>query len=244
MEPLQRHYQLLHGRYRPLHSDYGAVTSRYGAVTNLTSRYGVGWLQRACAVQRHSLRSQPSSEGLAPWVVPSALLPQGDSLWLAPSAHVCGRLLGREAGRWPTSWGYHSTSVRILQWGWQGPRTPASARRWGRMVLSWLAPSISKGSGLACAAIPPAPPSNVFGNRHRDTLYPRRGRSPLSTRAGTEAPRGAWERGMGPLRSAIQRGQGAPCLREEWGGVAQLGASGTLPSLPHSTREGRENSPA
>ena len=131
----------------------------------VTSRYGVGWLQGACALQGHWLRSQPSSEGLAPWVIPSAPLPQGDSLWLAPSAHVCGRLLGREAGRWPTSWGYHSTSVRILQWGWQGPRTPASARRWGRMVLSWLAPSISKGSGLACAAIPPAPPSNVFGNR-------------------------------------------------------------------------------
>ena len=88
MEPLQRHYQLLHGRYRPLHSGYGAVTSRYGAVTNLTSRYGVGWLQRACALQRHWLRSHASSEGLAPWVVPSALLPQGDSLWLAPSTYV------------------------------------------------------------------------------------------------------------------------------------------------------------
>ncbi len=241
---------------------YTAVTSRYGAVTNLTSRYGVGWLQRACAVQRHSLRSQPSSEGLAPWVVPSALLPQGDSLWLAPSAHVCGRLLGREAGRWPTSWGYYSTPVRILQWGWRGPRTPASARRWGRMVLSWLAPSISKGSGLACAAIPPAypptfletgglplyprrglrplppawrdeegtvvppsPPSNAFGNRGthhtpaeatppapcvgtaggqgRFLTFPRvRGQ-------GQRRPRGAWEKGMGPLRSAIQHGHSA-----------------------------------
>ncbi len=117
VEPLQRHYKPLQGRYRPLQSCYGAVTSRYGAVTNLTSRYGVGWLQRACALQRHSLRSQPSSEGLAPWVVPSAPLPQGDSLWLAPSAHVCGRLLGREAGRWPTSWGYYSTIVLILQVG-------------------------------------------------------------------------------------------------------------------------------
>ncbi len=206
-----RHYQLLHGRYRPLHSGYGAVTSRYGAVTNLTSRYGVGWLQRACAVQRHSLRSQPSSEGLAPWVVPSALLPQGDSLWLAPSAHVCGRLLGREAGRWPTSWGYHSTSVRILQWGWQGPRTPASARRWGRMVLSWLAPSISKGSGLACAAIPPAPPSNVFGNRGT-RCTPGGGCAPCTLlgggrrrcfptwRVGMLPSQG---KGMGPLRSAI-----------------------------------------
>ncbi len=54
----------------------------------VTSRYGVGWLQGACALQRHWLRSQPSSEGLAPWVVPSAPLPQGDSLWLAPSTYV------------------------------------------------------------------------------------------------------------------------------------------------------------
>ncbi len=35
--------------------------------------------------------------------------------------------------------------------GWRGPRTPASARRWGRMVLSWPVPSISGGAGLACA---------------------------------------------------------------------------------------------
>ena len=64
-EPLQRHYKPLQGRYRPLQSCYGAVTSRYGAVTNLTSRYGVGWLQRACTLQRHWLRSQPSSDGCA-----------------------------------------------------------------------------------------------------------------------------------------------------------------------------------
>ena len=49
--------------------------------------------------------------------------------------------------------------------GWRGPRTPASARRWGWMVLSWPAPSISGGSGLACAVIPPAPPSDVFWYR-------------------------------------------------------------------------------
>ena len=95
---------------------------------------------------------KPSSEGLAPWGVPSALLPQGDSLWLAPSAHVCGRLRGGEAGRQPTSWGYHSTIVRILQggcgrgpglrwadvdgdgWSWLGVRPPSAGG------LAWRAP--------------------------------------------------------------------------------------------------------
>ena len=35
----------------------------------------------------------------------------------------------------------------------------------GRMVLAWPAPSISRGIGLACAVVPPSPPSNAFGNR-------------------------------------------------------------------------------
>ena len=66
-----------------------------------------------------------SGPNLPRTVLPLGLFPQrschrGDSLWLAPSAHVCGRLLGREAGRWPTSWGYYSTPVRILQWGVAG----------------------------------------------------------------------------------------------------------------------------
>ena len=34
----------------------------------------------------------------------------------------------------------------------------AVGRRGGRMVLSWPAPSISEGSGLACAVVPPAHP--------------------------------------------------------------------------------------
>ena len=89
-------------RYKGVTGRYKAVTSRYGAVTNrylaVTSRYGAGWLQRACALQRHSLRSQPSSDGLAPWVVPSAPLPQGDSLWLASSA-ICMRQAPKEERR-------------------------------------------------------------------------------------------------------------------------------------------------
>ncbi len=80
-KPLQRHYEALQ-----------AVTQ------SLRSRYGVGWLQRACALQRHSLRSQPSSDGLAPWGVPSAPLPQGDSLWLAPSTYVMRQAPRKRSG--------------------------------------------------------------------------------------------------------------------------------------------------
>ena len=36
---------------------------------------------------------------------------------------------------------------------WQEPQTPASARRCGRIVLVWPAPSFSGGSGLACALL-------------------------------------------------------------------------------------------
>ncbi len=45
---------------------------------------------------------------------------------------------------------------------WHPAYRPAGAAglpaRWGRMVLSWPAPSISGGSGLACAVVPPAHP--------------------------------------------------------------------------------------
>ena len=75
------------------------------------------------------------------------------------------------------------------------------------------------------AVVPPGPPSNAFGNRGTHHT-PAEATPPApcvgteggtgtlhnlspSTWAGTEGPRGAWERGMGPLRSAIQRGHSA-----------------------------------
>ena len=93
-EPLQRHYRPLQSHYESLRSHYGVVTDRCLAATS-HCHFGAIPLQRACALQRHSLRSQPSSEGLAPWVVPSAPLPQGDSLWLASSA-LCMRQAPRK----------------------------------------------------------------------------------------------------------------------------------------------------
>ena len=73
-------------------------------------------------------------------------------------------LQGREAGRRPTSWGYYSTIVRILQWG-------------GRASDSGVRPPMgTDGFVLACALLqrrvwlgvrrcPTCPPSNVFGYR-------------------------------------------------------------------------------
>ena len=105
VEPLQRRYKALQAVTRALQSRYESLHSRYGAVTDLTSRYGVGRLQRACALQRHSLRSRPSSEGLAPRGVPSAPLPRGTLHGEPPVHTLCGRLREREAGRGPTSLG-------------------------------------------------------------------------------------------------------------------------------------------
>ncbi len=61
---------------------------------------------------------------------------------------------------------YHSTIVRILQGGAEAS-PEAGGRDGGWVGLLWPTPSYSGGSGLACAAIPPAPPSNVF--RYRGT---------------------------------------------------------------------------
>ncbi len=96
---------------------------------------------------------------------------------------------------------------------WQGPLTPASARRWGRMVLSWRAPSISGGSGLACAVVPPAHPPPFLET----------GGHPLLPPAGAAPPAPSLER-------QVRRSQG----KRGWN---------PLPSLPPSTRAGTEAPP-
>ncbi len=141
------HYKGITGRYKAITSRYGVITESLRTVAQplrVISHCGAGWLQRACALQRHWLRSQPSSEGLAPWVVPSAPLPQGDSLWLAHSANMyaAGSEKEKRAGG-PTSWGYHSTIVLILQVGrWQGLRE----RRGGLWRRTPLSPCTSRPS--------------------------------------------------------------------------------------------------
>ena len=59
------------------------------------------------------------------------------------------------------------------------PCTPLGTR----MVLLWPAPSFRGGTGLACAAIPPAPPSDVFQNRGTPPVPPA-GAAPPAPRLG------------------------------------------------------------
>ncbi len=86
----------------------------------------------------------------------------------------------------PLHGGYYSTIVLLLQEG-----APP-----GRRVLLWPAPSFNGGSGLACAAIPPAPPSNVFRNRGTPPVPPA-GAAPLHPAWGRD------ERGLMARRPAI-----------------------------------------
>ena len=172
---------------KPLRVVTQPLWSRYQLLPVVTSRYGVGWLQRACTLQRHSLRSHASSEGLAPWGVPSALLPQGDSLWLAPSAHVCGRLRGGEAGRLPTSWGTIAHPFVFCNGGGgRGSglrRPPADGDGW---FCLGLRPPTAKGlAWRAPLSRPHRPPT--FLETGGPPLYPRRGLCPLHPAGGRAA---------------------------------------------------------
>ena len=187
MEPLQRHYKPLQSHYESLLSRYGTVTSNYQTLRAVTELDGS---KEPVPYSGGRSGPKPSSEGLAPWVVPSAPLQQGDSLWISPSAHVCGRLRGGEAGRQPTSWGHYSTPVRILQVG--------GGRDWLRPPMGTdglvLACALHQRKGLAW----PAPLS------HLPTLqrFWKQGDSPC-TPAGTKRPLppGLGERGSERGRS-------------------------------------------
>ena len=152
MEPLQRHYKPLQSHYESLLSRYGTVTSNYQTLRAVTALDGS---KEPVPYSGGRSGPQPSSEGLAPWVVPSAPLPQRDSLWLAHSAHVCGRLRGGEVGRQPASWSHYSTLVLILQVG--GGR--------GTFLARPASTGAAMGPLVAEAVVPPSPPSNVFEYR-------------------------------------------------------------------------------
>ena len=93
----------------------------------------------------------------------------------------------------------------------------------GRMVLSWRAPSISGGSGLACAVVPPAhPPTFLETGGHAVPRgggaappAPRLGNGralphlPLSTGGGTRCA--CWTGGLVVACALLQRGVGLAC---------------------------------
>ena len=208
VEPLQRHYQLLQSHYGPLHSGYGAVTSRYGAVTNLMSRYGVGWLQRACALQRHSLR-HASSEGLCPLGCSLSAPATGGFSVVSPQYIRCaagsekekragGRLHGDTIAQ---SFAFCNGAVS----GWRGGSCfglrPPSAEG-----LAWPAP------------LSHLPTLQRFWKQGDSPCTPGGGCAPCTLLGGGQRRRfPTWRvgmlpsqgKGMGPLRSAIQRGHSA-----------------------------------
>ena len=104
-----------------------------------------------------------------------------------------------------------------------------------RMVLLRLAPSFTGGAGLACAVVPPGPPSNVFGNRGTPPVPP----------AGAAPPApwlGGWRRRLLTLAGRIPiltlprvqgQGQSSPLhlAGDGGGGVFRFGASGSNEAL-------------
>ena len=122
------------------------------------------------ASQRRRLRRRASPEGCGVGgTSPRGAMPQGDSLRLAPGPYGTGKLQGRGAGRWSTSWAYYSTNVRILQGGggitWTDGLVVACALLEERV---WL--------GLR--RYPAHSALRRFGVQG-DTLYPRRRLRPL-----------------------------------------------------------------
>ncbi len=165
-------------RYRGVTSRYGAVTSRYTVVTeplrvvtqSLRSRYQSceplrSWAAQKKPVPYSGIRSGPSHPRR---VLPLGVFPQRPchrgTLHGEPPVLMCaaGSEKEKRAGG-PLHWGHYSTPVRILQ---------------GRVGITW-----AEGVVLACDAIPPAPPSNVFG--YRGTfLYRGRGLRPFTLLGG------------------------------------------------------------
>ena len=183
MEPLQRRYEALQAVTKLLR----VVTEPLRVVTqSLRSRYQSCEPLRSWAAQK----SLCLTAAFAP--VPAILggsCPLGCSLSapatggfsvfsLQYSMYAAGS--EKEKRAWgPLHWGHYSTPVRILQWG--------GGITWtGGMVLLWPAPSLGGGSGLACAVIPPAPPSNVLGYRGTRPVPPE-GAAPPAPRAASVA---------------------------------------------------------
>ncbi len=108
----------------------------------------------------------------------------------------------------------------------------------GRRVLLWPAPSFSGGSGLACAAIPPAPPSDVFRNRGTPPVPPA-GAAPPAPRlwsgrevahrdAGHDCASVALSRDYTTIALHALQSQGVLLQQRVWFGLRRYPARSTL----------------
>ena len=180
LQGVTRRYKALHSCYESLRSRYESLHSRYGAVTNLASRYGVGRLKKSLCLTAAFAPVPAILGGSCPLGCSlSAPATGGLSMVSAVLMYAAGSEKEKRAGG-PLHWGHYSTPVRILQ---------------GRVGITW-----AEGVVLACDAIPPAPPSNVFG--YRGTfLYRGRGLRPftlLGGRGGAHSDLAALQRGTLP----------------------------------------------
>ena len=114
----------------------------------------LGWMRAWGTSPRVALPSAPAWWlPLAPPVMLPGPLPYGFTVGPQCIRYAAGSEKEKRAGG-PTSWGYYSTIVLILQWGggitWTGGLVAASADG-SADDLAWPAPSIGEGSDLACA---------------------------------------------------------------------------------------------
>ncbi len=145
MELLQRRYKPLQSRYQALRKRYTSVTSRYTSVTHsLHIRYRAGWLQGVCLATAFApvpaflggscplgcSRSAPATGGLS--MVSAVLM------------YAAGSEKEKRGGR-----RLHRATIAQTFGFCKGGLAGAEGKERGG--LWWRAPSISGGSGLACA---------------------------------------------------------------------------------------------
>ena len=179
-EPLQRHYRPLQSHYESLRSHYGPLPSRYESLV-IMERDG-----SKEPVPYNGSRSGPSLPrrvvGLGMFSKP---LPQGDSLWLAPSTDVMrqapkeekragGPLPGDTIAQSFLFYKRGKAGPNLDGWSCCGLRLPSAEG------LAWPAPSFTGGFVLAYAAVPPTPPSDVFQNRGTSPCTPGGGCAPCT----------------------------------------------------------------
>ncbi len=132
----------------------------------------------------------------------------------SPCPNICGRLRGGEAGRGPTSWDIIAHLFVFYKGGVTGAADSGVRPLMGTDGFVLACALHQRRVWLGVRRYPTGPPSNVFGNRGT-RCTPGGGCAPCTLLGGGQRRRfPTWRvgmlpsqgKGMGPLRSAIQRG--------------------------------------